>query len=94
MFKRVYVPIDNSDISDKVLQEAIDLVKATKAELRISHVVNLEQITFGIEMVGVAELKDALLNIGKTLIEQVKERIAKEGVPAEVKLIENYGSQS
>lgn len=43
-------------------------------------------------MVGVAELKDALLNIGKTLIEQVKERIAKEGVPAEVKLIENYGS--
>ena len=54
--------------------------------------VNLEQITFGIEMVGVAELKDALLNIGKTLIDQVKERIAKEGVSAEVKLIENYGS--
>lgn len=92
MFKRVYVPIDNSDISDKVLQEAIDLVKSTKAELRISHVVNLEQITFGIEMVGVAELKDALLNIGKTLIDQVKERIAKESVSAEVKLIENYGS--
>ncbi len=93
MFKKIYVPIDNSDLSDKVLREAITLVKSTGAELRIGHVVNLEQITFGIEMVGVAELKDALLNIGKTLIEQVKATISKEGVNnAEVKLLENYGS--
>jgi nucleotide-binding universal stress UspA family protein len=92
MFRKIYVPIDNTDISDKVLGEAIDLVKATKAELRIGHVVNLEQVTFGIEMVGVAELKDALINIAKTLIEQVQARLAKEGVVAEVKLIENYGS--
>ncbi|MEN9947077.1 MAG: hypothetical protein RLZZ293_1463 [Pseudomonadota bacterium] len=92
MFKKIYVPIDNTDISDKVLTEAIDLVKATKAELRISHVVSLEQITFGIEMVGVVELKDALLNIGNSLINQVKQRLEQEGVVAEVKLIENYGS--
>ena len=92
MFNKVYVPIDNTDISDKVLAEAIDLVKATGAKLRIGHVVNLEQVTFGIEMVGVAELKDALVSIGKTLIEQVEAKIAKAGVDAEVKLIENYGS--
>ena len=92
MFKKIYVPIDNTDISDKVLTEVIDLVKATKAELRISHVVSLEQITFGIEMVGVVELKDALLNIGNSLINQVKQRLEQEGVVAEVKLIENYGS--
>jgi nucleotide-binding universal stress UspA family protein len=92
MFKRIYVPIDNSDLSDKVLSEAIDLVKATQAQLRVVHVVNLEQITFGIEMVGVAELKDALLNIGKTLLNQVEERLNKESVAAEVKLIENYGT--
>lgn len=92
MFKKIYVPLDNTDISDKVLVEAIDLVKATGGELRIGHVVNLEQVTFGIEMVGVAELKDALINIGKTLIDQVKARLDKEGVKAEVKLIENYGS--
>lgn len=92
MFKKIYVPLDNTDISDKVLVEAIDLAKATGGELRIGHVVNLEQVTFGIEMVGVAELKDALINIGKTLIDQVKARLDKEGVKAEVKLIENYGS--
>jgi len=92
MFKKIYVPIDNSDVSDKVLQEAVDLVKSTNATLRIAHVVNLEQITFGIEMIGVAELKDALLNIGKTLVEQVEIKLANQGIKAEVKLIENYGS--
>ena len=54
MFKRIYAPIDNSDISDRVLNEALDLAKANGAAIRIAHVVNLEQITFGIEMVGVA----------------------------------------
>lgn len=93
MFKRIYVPIDNSDISDKILQEAVKLVKATNASLRVVHVVNLEQITFGIEMVGVAELKDALVNIGQTLVDQVKAKLMADGVDAEVKLIENYGSE-
>lgn len=93
MFKRIYVPIDNSDVSDKVLHEAIILAKSTGAALRVGHVVNLEQITFGIEMVGVAELKDALLNIGKALAEQVRETLKKEDLTnAEVKLLENYGS--
>lgn len=92
MFHKIYVPVDNTDISDRVLTEAIDLVKSTGAKLRVSHVVNLEQITFGVEMVGVAELKDALLNIGNTLIEQVKKKLADASVDAEVKLIENYGS--
>lgn len=93
MFKRIYVPIDNSDISDKILQEAIKLVKSTNSDLRVVHVVNLEQITFGIEMVGVAELKDALVNIGQTLVDQIKEKLELDGVKAEVKLIENYGAE-
>lgn len=91
MFNRIYVPIDNSDISDKVLQEAVKLVKSTNAKLRVAHVVNLEQVTFGIEMVGVAELKDALLGIGQSLINKVKDQLATAGVEAEVKLIENFG---
>lgn len=91
MFNRIYVPIDNSDVSDKVLQEAVKLVKSTNAKLRVAHVVNLEQVTFGIEMVGVAELKGALLGIGQSLINKVKDQLATAGVEAEVKLIENFG---
>lgn len=92
MFHRVYAPIDNSDISDKVLNEALDLVKSSGAQLRIAHVVNLEQITFGIEMVGVAELKDTLLGIANKLLDHVKATIAEKGVTAEVVLLENYGA--
>ena len=92
MFNRIFVPIDNSDISDKVLNEALDLAKVSGAKVRIAHVVNLEQITFGIEMVGVAELKDTLLEIANKLMVHVKESIANKGVDAEVVLLENYGS--
>jgi nucleotide-binding universal stress UspA family protein len=55
-------------------------------------VVNLEQITFGIEMVGVAELKDTLLEIANKLMSHVKETIKTKSVDAEVVLLENYGS--
>lgn len=92
MFDKIYVPIDNSDISDKVLKEALTLAKSSKAAVRIAHVVNLEQITFGIEMVGVAELKDTLLGIANKLLVHVKEVVQAQGVDAEVILLENYGS--
>jgi len=92
MFKRIYVPIDNSDISDKVLNEALNLASDKTIKLRIVHAVNLEQITFGIEMVGVAELKDTLLDIAHKLISHAKDVIAKKNIDAEVVLLENYGA--
>jgi len=92
MFKKIYTPIDNSDVSDKVLAEALDFAKAAGATLKIVHVVNLEQITFGIEMVGVAELKETLLSIANKFLSHVKELVAQKGVNAEVSLLENYGA--
>jgi nucleotide-binding universal stress UspA family protein len=92
MFKKIYTPIDNSDISEKVLTESLDLAKANGAKLRIAHVVNLEQITFGIEMVGVAELKDTLLSIANKFLDHVRKLVAEKGVDAEITLLENYGS--
>ncbi len=92
MFKKIYVPIDNSDISDKVLGDAIAFAKSSGAKLKISHVVNLEQITFGIEMIGVAELKDTLMGIANRLVEHVKDVLKTNSVEAEVTLLENYGA--
>lgn len=92
MFKKIYAPVDNSDISDKVLNEALDLAKATGAELKIAHVVNLEQITFGIEMVGVGELTDALKSIANKFLEHIRKLVQDKGVKAEVSLLENYGT--
>lgn len=91
MFNRIYTPIDNSDLSDKVLVEAIQIAKETKAKLRVAHVVNLEQITFGVEMVGVAELKDTLMEIANKLIKHINDTLSKQDFEAEVVLLENYG---
>ncbi|MCE3267844.1 MAG: hypothetical protein K0R49_96 [Burkholderiales bacterium] len=92
MFKKIYTPIDNSDISEKVLNESLDLAKGYDSKLRIAHVVNLEQITFGIEMIGVAELKDTLLSIANKFLDHIRQLIAKKGVDAEIVLLENYGA--
>ena len=92
MFNRVYVPIDNSDISDRVLKETMDLVESNGAKLKIVHVVNLEQITFGIEMVGVAELKNDTISAAQKFIEHVKETLKTRAIQAEIVLLENYGA--
>ena len=93
MFNRVYVPIDNSDISEHVLNKAIELVKSSSsAKLKIAHVVNLEQMTFGIEMIGANELKDDILSIAKKFIEHIKESLKNKNVQAEIVLLENYGA--
>jgi nucleotide-binding universal stress UspA family protein len=91
MFKKIYVPIDNSDISEKILVEALTFAKAANAELRISHVVNFEQITFGIEMVGVAELKDTLTEIANKFVMHTKEKMRTLGFDINITLLENYG---
>lgn len=92
MFKRIYVPIDNSDVSDKVLSEALGFAKSISAEVRIVHVVNLEQITFGIEMVGVAELKETLLEIASKYVAHAKDSMKQKGFNIDVTLLENYGT--
>lgn len=94
MFKKIYVPIDNSDISDKVLREAIRVAKDNGAELKVVHVANLEQIAFGIEMIGVAELKQTLLGVANGLIEHAKSILDKGEVPYSTELLENYSADT
>lgn len=91
MFKKIYVPIDNSDISEKLLIEALTFAKASNAEIRIAHVVNFEQIAFGIEMVGVAELKETLTEIANKFVMHTKEKMKILGFDINVSLLENYG---
>lgn len=92
MFKKIYIPIDNSDISEKLLIDALTFAKSVNAEVRIAHVVNFEQITFGIEMIGVAELKDTLTEIANKFVSHTKDNMKSMGFDIDVSLLENYGS--
>lgn len=92
MFKKIYTPIDNSDISERVLHESLQLAKMTNAKLRIAHVVNLEQITFGIEMVGGTELEQTLLSIADKFLERIRKLVKQNELEAEIVLLKNYGT--
>lgn len=91
MFKKIYIPIDNSDISEKLLIDALTFAKSVNAEVRIAHVVNFEQITFGIEMIGVAELKDTLTEIANKFVTHTKDNMKAKGFDIDVSLLDNYG---
>ncbi len=92
MFHKIYVPVDSSDVSEHILNKAIELALSNNAKLRIAHVVNFEQMTFGIEMIGANELKDSILSIAKEFVEHIKETIKNKHVQAEIVLLENYGA--
>ena len=92
MFRKVYVPLDNSDLSEKLLVEALTFAKSINAEIRIAHVVNFEQITFGVEMVGVAELQDTLTEVANKFVTHTKENMKNKGFDVDIALLDNYGS--
>ena len=91
MFKKVYIPLDNSDVSEKLLVEALTFAKSINAEVKIAHAINFEQITFGIEMIGVAELKDTLVEIANKFVKHTQENMKSKGFEIEISLLENYG---
>jgi nucleotide-binding universal stress UspA family protein len=92
MFNKIYVPIDNSDVADKVLNEALNLVKGFNGELRFVHVVNFEQVSFGIQMLGAGDLKKTLIEIANQVIDHIKDTLNQKQVKASVVLLENYSS--
>ncbi|MEB3353929.1 MAG: universal stress protein [Cyanobacteriota bacterium] len=51
-YRRLLVPTDGSELSDRAVEQAVDLASALGAEVRFLHV----QISFPISLVGVGEL--------------------------------------
>jgi len=91
MFKRIYVPLDNSDVSDKVLRKVIDLVEGkSDVVVKVVHVVNLEQVAYGIGFIGSVDLKDTFMKIGNDLLDHAKKLLADANIKSESALLEDY----
>ncbi len=91
MYKRILVPVDGSRTSTLGLQEAIRLAKASKAKLRLIHVVD-ESValqdsayTFGTEdMLGI------LKKGGEQSLKQALALVGRHGIKPESKLVESF----
>ena len=93
-YRRLLVPTDGSALSDRAVQQALDLAAALGAEVRFLHV----QISFPISLVGVGELVepstiDALVAAarqqGDRILQGALAQAAEAGVRAEAALQSN-----
>lgn len=87
MYKRILVPVDGSATSMTGLDKAIGLARASKARLRILHVV--DGIAFSRQHSMFTATAEKFRESGRQLIRDVMARLRAEKIPADSRLVEN-----
>jgi nucleotide-binding universal stress UspA family protein len=91
-YKRILVPVDGSPTSNKGMTEAIKLAKASRARLRLLHVVE-EFAAFSAPEVGVdiGPVLDAMRAGGRKTLARIERRARAAGARPDTALAENFG---
>ncbi|HUK04486.1 MAG TPA: universal stress protein [Burkholderiales bacterium] len=91
-YKRILVPVDGSPTSNKGMAEAIRLAKASRARLRLLHVVE-QTIAFSAPEVAVdiGPILDSLRAEGRRRLARIERRTRRSGARIESALVENFG---
>lgn len=94
MYKRIYVPVDDSQTSNLALNEACRLVKEMSAAVRLVHVVDLAQFGWGgTEFLDASELQQSIKQAGSQVLAQSESLAAGLGVVAETQILESWGDK-
>jgi len=91
-YKRILVPVDGSPTSNKGMQEALRLAKASRARLRLLHVVE-QTIAFGAPEIAVdiGPILDAQRAAARRRLAAIERRARRPGVRLDTALVENFG---
>jgi len=91
MYRHILVAIDDSQTSRKALDEAVALAKLHGARLEIAHAVDESLVqafnTHGIALVDPRQMEHALLESGRTILEEAVAAARTLGVEAAHRLI-------
>jgi len=87
MYKRILVPVDGSTTSINGLEKAIRLAKASRARLRVLHVV--DGIAFSREHSMFTATAEKFRESGRKLTKEAMARARKQQVQAESRMVEN-----
>lgn len=87
MFKRIVVAVDTSDTGQRALEAAINLASECRARLLIVHAVDVASASLGLEFPAMADISEALIRNGQTLLQRSEKVAAVAGVTVETKLI-------
>ena len=93
MYKRILVPIDGSTTSDMALQEAIKLIDAQPAQLRLVHVIDDLQYLDGEGYVDYAELRKLTRKIGERMLAKAEEIARQADITVDTSLLEANGER-
>jgi nucleotide-binding universal stress UspA family protein len=88
MYGKMMVGIDGSDAGYPVLDEAIRLAAADRAELHIVHVIDLPYLLVTVSFYDPVTLIAALRAKGATLLEEARHRASAASVPCTTQLAE------
>ncbi|MDF0606315.1 universal stress protein [Neisseriaceae bacterium TC5R-5] len=94
MYKRIFVPVDDSETSNLALQEACKLAKELGAALRVAHVVDLAQFGWGgTEFLDATELQQSIKQAGEQVLSQINASIKAQGLTADCQILESWGDK-
>lgn len=94
MYKRIFVPVDDSQSSNVALAEACKLATALGSELRLVHVVDLAQFGWGgTEFLDAAELQKSVKESGEQVLAACCDTVKASGLSVESKILESWGDK-
>lgn len=95
MYKKILVPVDGSDASQRGLAEAVKLAKSLGAAVRLVHVVNefIMDTAYAPAMYNEG-LIDSLREIGRKTLKDAEAKVVAQGLKPEVELLETIGGRA
>ncbi len=93
MYQRILVPVDGSSTSDRALQEAIKLIDAQPAQLRLVHVIDDLQFLDTEGYVDYAALRELTQQIGVRTLARAEEVAKQADITVETSLLDANGER-
>ncbi|MEN9657639.1 universal stress protein [Iodobacter fluviatilis] len=92
MYKRILVPVDNSETSAAAIVEGRRFAGEQRAKVKLVHVVDLAQFAWSAnEFLDVPQLQNALRQSGEKLLAELAEGLRADGIEVETNLLESWG---
>ena len=95
MYRKILVALDGSSTSEAALGQALDLVRARPAALRLLHVVDLPyaypDVAVGYVSVYSEELREAWRKAGWDILDQAAAKVRAAGIEPDLRLLEGSG---
>ncbi|MES3004182.1 MAG: universal stress protein [Pseudomonadota bacterium] len=94
MYKRILVPVDASETSNRALAAAIEMAQAFNARLRLLHVVEVSSYLAGIDMYGAysGEVIAAMTRAGEKTVADGLRIAQAAGVEADCMVHDKFGA--